>query len=122
MRTILLVEGSTPLRRGISDVLTRNSFNVLQAATGLDALKLLETCPLRVDLCFLNTGQVGTNAAELARSLRAEREGIEVIFFGRSPVCETENFIGEPFDPLDLVAAARGVLERRADERESARA
>ena len=69
-----------------------------------------------------NAVDAARNAAELARSLRAEREGIEVIFFGRSPVCETENFIGEPFDSLDLVAAARGVLERRADERESARA
>lgn len=122
MRTVLLVEGLTVLRRGLCDALTRNSFNVLQAATGFDALRLLEIYPHRVDLCFLHTERIGTNAVELAKAVRAEREGIRVILFGCSRVSGTEDFIQEPFDPLDLVAAARGVLERGADERHVASA
>jgi DNA-binding response OmpR family regulator len=112
MRAVLLVEGSASLRKAIADILTRNCFNVLQAATGHDALRLLESYPNRVDLGILNTALVETGGAELATQLLAEREGIRLIFFGRRPLGWEDDFLPQPLNPEVLVATATAVFDR----------
>jgi DNA-binding response OmpR family regulator len=112
MRAVLLVEESATLRKAIADVLTRNCFNVLQAATGCDALRMLESYPYRVDLGILNTALVESSGAELATQLVAEREGLKLIFFGRKPLGWEDDFLQEPLNPQVLVAAATAVFDR----------
>jgi two-component system OmpR family response regulator len=112
MRAVLLVEESVTLRKAIADVLTRNCFNVLQAATGCDALRMLESYRYRVDLCILNTELIETEGSELARQVLAEREGIRLIFFGRRPLGWEDDFLQHPFNPQVLVATANAVFDR----------
>ena len=117
MRAVLLVEGSKALRRAIADVLTRHRFNVLQAESEVDALETLEACPHRVDLCILSADLTGTDAVDLATRIRAEREGIKVVFFGSRLIDLFEGFIAEPLRPQEFVEAATTLLERRATDR-----
>jgi DNA-binding response OmpR family regulator len=117
MRTVLLVEGSKTFRGAIADVLTRHHFKVLQAESGFDALQVLESYPYTVALCVLNTELAGEDVIGLARRMRAERDGLKVIFFGRNLLDPSEAFISEPLRPQDIVDTASALLERRVAER-----
>lgn len=73
-KEILIVEDEEKLRNTISDYLNLNGYTTLEAADGMEALHLLETCRERISLVILDLTLPYLNGFELLRKIRAERE------------------------------------------------
>ena len=109
MRTVLLVEGLAMFRGAIADVLRRSHFDVLQAASGIEALDVVASAGDRLDVLLLNTELAGMDS--LVKAARSLREDVRVVYFGQAPTDPFEEFIREPLRPQDLVSVATSVLE-----------
>ena len=73
-KEILIVEDEEKLRNTISDYLNLNGYTTLEAADGMEALHLLETCRERISLVILDLMLPYMNGFELLRKIRAEGE------------------------------------------------
>jgi CheY-like chemotaxis protein len=92
-RTILVVEDQTPVRVQVVEALQEMGCNVIQAATGLDGLAILQS-PQPLDLLVADVGLPGLNGRQMADAGRVARPGIPVIFI--------TGFAGTAFDDLPL--------------------
>ena len=119
--TILLVEDEIALRALVRRVLTRLGYRVLEASSGVNALRLWEQH--RDEINLLLTDMVmpdGVNGRELAERLLAERPNLQVIYSSgySSEVAgqdlqleEGVNFISKPYETVKLAQIVRFRLD-----------
>jgi two-component system cell cycle sensor histidine kinase/response regulator CckA len=115
---VLLVEDEAPLRRLAERALTRAGYRVAAAADAEEALALLsaETPALLLS----DVSLPGQDGLALARDARAARPGLPVLLMsgyaeaalGTDLSAEGLGFLGKPFTPSELVAAAAAALAR----------
>jgi CheY-like chemotaxis protein len=119
--TILLVEDETPVRELVASVLQKYGYNILQAATGAEAVEVWrgnkdEIALLLTDLIMPG----GMNGRELAEILRAERPKLKVVFtsgysadiVGKDFKLESDtNFLQKPYHPQALALNVRRCLD-----------
>lgn len=115
---ILLVEDEAPLRRLAERALTRAGYRVAAAADAEDAAALLQAeAPA---LLLSDVSLPGQDGLALARAARAARPALPVLLMsgyaeaalGTDLSAEGIGFLGKPFAPSDLVAAAGATLAR----------
>jgi PAS domain S-box-containing protein len=123
---ILVVDDNAPLRYALSRTLQQHGFDVLEAATGRDALKVAAS--ERPDLVLLDVNLPDIHGFEVARGLKqGERtRNIPILQISASFVqmehrmagleAGADAYLVEPVEPGELVANIRALLRMRDAE------
>jgi nitrogen-specific signal transduction histidine kinase/CheY-like chemotaxis protein len=116
--TILLVEDEEGVRRLLKHVLAREGYNVLEAASGPEALGLYQQLRRPVDLLLTDIVMPRMSGRELAERMVNLQPGLKVIFMsgytdealaGAGSVAAL--FLSKPLRPDTLAARVRDVLD-----------
>ena len=114
------MEDEYSVRLVITTVLRRQGYQVLEAATPLQATELFEQHGGRIDLLLADIVMPEMSGPALAQRLVAARPELRVLFISgyaasRLPFDESNphiSFLGKPFHASELVAKVREVLSR----------
>jgi PAS domain S-box-containing protein len=118
--TVLIVEDEEMLRDFAVQVLRLHGYQVLEAADGADALRLLERHPEAVDLVVTDVVMPRMSGPELAHRLTRKRPGVKVLFLSgyagpdiaQHGLPEAGSaFLAKPFTPDALARKVREVLD-----------
>ncbi len=126
MSTVLLVEDDTRLRRALRAMFRTDSFSVIEAPSGEDALTLAAN--ERPDLVVLDLGLPGIDGLETLRVLRSFSTVPIVVLTVRDDLRDkitaletgADDYVVKPFEPGELLARARAHLRRASSEAEQA--
>lgn len=118
--TVLVVEDEGPLRTVARRILKAAGYDVLTAANAEEALRIAQEVGDRIDIVFTDVVMPGMNGGELAERLLALYPRLKVVFtsgytdekLARSGVGE-HRFLPKPYEPAQLTATIRAVLDRR---------
>jgi PAS domain S-box-containing protein len=123
--TVLVVEDARNVRRMIVRTLQSNGYQVLEASTGDEALRLAEAYPERIDLLVTDIVMPGMRGSVLAARLRALRPPLKTLYMsGYTPDTQTDfsrldtgsAFLPKPFVGDDLARTVRALLDRTASD------
>jgi two-component system, cell cycle sensor histidine kinase and response regulator CckA len=118
--TILLVEDEPTLRELVAKVLKGYDYHVLEAETGVEALKIWEASNGKVDLLLTDMVMPGgIGGADLAQQLRKRKPDLRVIYSsgystevgGRSLSESDPMFLAKPYRPPQLAQRIRKCLD-----------
>jgi PAS domain S-box-containing protein len=123
---ILNVNDDEPSRDIVTRVLAHAGFDVIEAATGRDALEQLSTSP---DLVILDVQLPDLDGFEVARRIRANplTRLLPVLHLSAAVVPEArasglnagaDGYLAQPVEPDLLIATVRSILQTRRVERE----
>ncbi len=124
--TILLVEDEPILREWVKQVLTESAYRVVDAGTGVEALRVWDEHNGRIDLLLTDMVMPeGMTGRDLARQLRTRAPELKVIFTsGYSAEISTKDaelpgipFLAKPYPAPQLTQLVRDCLDTRAGER-----
>ena len=114
VRKILIVEDEFLIRLTLSEALTDDGFEVVEAATGAEALGAMsaDVAVLVADMQLPG----GMNGAEVARRARLVKPDLPVIYMTGRPdsaaaaATPRDAFIAKPYLPSDVCATVRRML------------
>lgn len=118
MTRILVVDDDAHIRELVGHFLRLEGFAVLEAANGLDALRMLDDA--KADLVVLDIMMPVMDGWELCRELR-ERADLPLLMLSAkgepSQIVKgfelgTDDYLVKPFDPMVLVARVKALLKR----------
>jgi two-component system cell cycle sensor histidine kinase/response regulator CckA len=118
--TVLVVEDEPPLRDLAARILASAGYTVLQAASGADALALLERHAEPVHLVFTDVVMPGMNGRELAARLATLRPAIRVLYTSgytedailrHGVLDDPARFLSKPYTPSVLRRRIREALD-----------
>jgi PAS domain S-box-containing protein len=118
---ILVVEDEIEIRRLARETLTSGGFTVLEAASGEDALHMIDGRP--VDLLLADVTIPGLSGERLAGLVRAARPSARVLFISglsgddrvlRGLPGNGYEYLQKPFTPDDLLTRVREILAQPA--------
>lgn len=121
--TILVVEDEATVRGLISMVLRRYGYHVLEAASGVQALKICEDPRVKIDLLLTDVVMPGgVSGVALAERLRTTHKDLRVIkssgysdeIARHRAFGDQDRFLPKPYDPVKLVRIIREVLDAPA--------
>jgi signal transduction histidine kinase len=117
--TVLVVDDEAECRETVGAMLESNGFAVSVAASGDEALRLIEG-GLQFDLLLVDFVMPDMNGAELARHVRARRPSVPVVFFtGGSNTADVRGerwVLMKPFLMQTLVDTVRSALGQARSE------
>ena len=116
--TVLLVEDDSQVRNVARQVLERHGYRVLEAASGVDALRLYESSqPIHVVVTDM-VMPGGVSGAQLARRMRALQPTLRFVFLsgystelGMAAGPDEGIFLQKPFSQAQLLEAVRKALD-----------
>jgi two-component system KDP operon response regulator KdpE len=124
--TVLIVEDEAPVRRFIRAALRNGGYQVLEAATGEQALELARCCPA-IELAVIDLLMPGMGGMELATELDAPPYPAPKVLYisgmqGSLAVDCLESgapgkFLRKPFSANELLKRVRGLLEVESEDR-----
>ena len=121
--TLLLVEDEAPVRSLAHEMLVREGYTVLQAASGPEALAVAGRKAAPIDLVITDVVMPGMSGGELVAHLREGRPRLRVLYISgysddaivRHGVTSADSaFLQKPFSYESFVAKVREVLDRPA--------
>ncbi|HHW49272.1 MAG TPA: response regulator transcription factor [Clostridiaceae bacterium] len=124
--TVLIVEDEASIRKFIKINLNRNGFNVLEAESGEEALRILYA--FNPQIVVLDIMLPGMDGFDVCRQIRKDKPGIAVIMLtARSQDDDkilglelgADDYMVKPFNPLELVARIKTILRRMNISKES---
>jgi two-component system cell cycle sensor histidine kinase/response regulator CckA len=119
--TILLVEDEDPVRAVNARALTARGYTVLEAASGVEALQVIQARGTPVDLVVSDVVMPEMDGPTLLGELRKIDPGLKVIFVSgyaedafkkNLPDGEEFNFLAKPFSLRQLVETVKQVMGR----------
>jgi PAS domain S-box-containing protein len=119
--TVLLVEDELSVRGLAVQVLRENGYNLLEAANGIEALRMAQEYAGEIHLLLTDVVMPQMGGKELADRLKPLRPGIKVLFTSgytdnaivHHGVLEPGiDFLQKPFSPITLAQKVRKVLDR----------
>jgi PAS domain S-box-containing protein len=121
--TILLVEDEHPVRELVASILQKYGYDILQAATGAEAVEVWRKNKDKIALLLTDLIMPGgMNGRELAETLWVEHPKLKVIFtsgysadiVGRDFKLESDtNFLQKPYHPQALALNVRRCLDEK---------
>ena len=124
--TILVVEDDAEVRRLAAEMLSRQGYAVVEAASGPDALRIWRQQASSIDLLLTDVVMPSMAGPELAAKLTAEHAGLKVLYMSGYPedvmakhglTASESTFIHKPFTSDALIHSVRLVLDAGRDER-----
>ena len=122
--TILLVEDEPALRDMVRIILEQYGYHILQAQSGVEALKVWKEYPREIDLLLTDMKMPeGMNGRELAEKLVEEKPGLKVIYssgYSRDVagpdlmLKEGVMFLQKPYHPKTLAKTIRDCLDQKS--------
>ncbi len=118
--TVLLVEDEAAVRKLARRVLERDGYTLLEAADGVEALRIAETHPGPIHLLLTDVVMPNLGGRDLAEAFRALRPETRVLFMTgftddailRHGVSAAEGaLLQKPFTPAVLARKVRSVLD-----------
>jgi len=128
--TVLLVEDAEALRKLAYTLLEQNGYRVLAAASGLEALKMVEDKRDRIDLLLTDVIMPGINGRALAERLATLQNGLKVLYMSgytdsaiadHGVLDEGTNLLHKPFSEEALIQKIREVLDADTPNQPGAR-
>jgi two-component system, cell cycle sensor histidine kinase and response regulator CckA len=119
--TILLVEDEEAVRAFAARALQSRGYKVYEAATGVEALEVMEEAGGKVDLVVSDVVMPELDGPSLLRELRKTRPELKIIFISgyaedafkkNLPEGETFHFLPKPFSLKQLAIAVKETLGR----------
>ncbi len=115
---ILVVEDLEPVRLVTKEMLESDGFEVVAAASPVEALALMDTMGDRVDLILTDVMMPEMTGSELANAIRVRRPGLPVLFMSGLPKglewSEPGAFLAKPFTRAMLLSHVRARLASSA--------
>ncbi len=117
--TVLVVDDDRDVRRVVGRILSRWGYEVIEAASGAEAMERHGSTDGGVDLLLSDIMMPGMSGLLLASHLREQHPELRVLFTSgfapasvatEEPVPPDAHFLEKPFEPLELVAAVRRVM------------
>ncbi|AWI89388.1 hybrid sensor histidine kinase/response regulator [Methylobacterium sp. DM1] len=117
--TVLLVEDEDPVRAVNSRALSARGYTVLEAASGIEALRLIEEHADGIDVVVSDVVMPEMDGPTLLRELRKHHPDLKVIFVSgyaedafrkNLPEGETFNFLPKPFSLKQLVEMVKRTM------------
>jgi PAS domain S-box-containing protein len=118
--TLLVVEDEDAVRKFVRQALVAQGYQVLEARSGVEALRILQQEEQRIDLVVTDLIMPDMGGRELATHVRAHRPALPVLYTSgyskdlgdlEKVQANEEYFLAKPFSPLDLARKVREVLE-----------
>jgi CheY-like chemotaxis protein len=120
-QTVLVVDDAEPIRKMVCMMLAQCGFSCLEAADGLEALRVLED-GTQVQLVLTDVIMPNMDGAELARRLASMRPETRVLFmsgYSDDPIVKSVErssgaFLAKPFTVATLTEKVRQALDHPA--------
>ncbi|MGB0964902.1 MAG: phosphate regulon transcriptional regulator PhoB [Litorivicinus sp.] len=119
-RSVLIVDDETAIREMIVLALEMAGYETLEAADGVQALRILQT--RHPDLILLDWMMPGASGLEVARKIRKspEHQALPIVMLTArededakiTGLSVADDFITKPFSPRELVARLKAILRR----------
>jgi DNA-binding response OmpR family regulator len=117
-RRVLVVEDEASIREVVAQYLELEGFVVLQAADGVEALRLAEAQP--PDLIVLDLMLPGVDGLEVCRRLRTQSAVPILMLSARGEEADkltgfglgADDYVTKPFSPRELVVRVRAIMRR----------
>ena len=117
--TVLLVEDEADVRRLTAEMLIRQGYSVMEAASGSDALRIWEQHRGGIDMLLTDIVMPKMSGPELAKALKSERPELKVMYmsgYTEDVVAshgglEKTILLQKPFTSDALARAVRTVLD-----------
>jgi DNA-binding NarL/FixJ family response regulator len=106
MSRILVVDDEPVVRGLVAELLSGAGHEVVTAATGEEALALLDG----VDLLVCDVGLPGVSGEAVAETARTRRPGLPALLMTGDPAESSPGGLAKPFAPSELLAAVAAVL------------
>lgn len=121
--TVLVVDDDGGLRRLMTQVLSRNGHQVLEAESGEEALEMAERYEGVIDVLVCDVDLGGMSGPEVAAALQGRRPGLRVLLIsGTAHAAVVDGlapgsaaFLAKPFRPSVLIDGVSDLLVRRDD-------
>jgi two-component system alkaline phosphatase synthesis response regulator PhoP len=116
--SVLLVEDEENLASLVRAYLEQEGYRVISAVTGAEALRAIETEPVRLVVLDLNLPDM--DGLDVCRQIRTRSSVPVVMLTARDEEADrlagletgADDYIGKPFSPRELVARMKAVLRR----------
>ncbi len=116
--SVLLVEDEENLASLVRAYLEQEGYRVIAVVTGAEALRAIETEPVRIVVLDLNLPDM--DGLDVCRQIRARSSVPVVMLTARDEESDrlaglvqgADDYIGKPFSPRELVARMKAVLRR----------
>jgi len=121
--TLLVVEDEAPLRKLLTEILSRLGYTVLEAGNGREAMEVSNRFPGHIHLLVTDVVMPDMRGPELDRRLRESRSDTRVLFISGYPgddvivqgeLSQRPPFLQKPFDQATLARTVREVLDGRS--------
>src|SRR5690625_3469 len=116
-KTILIVEDEPILREVLKDFFVNESYHVLEAEDGREALTLFSSC--QIDLVILDIMLPKLDGWSVCQTIRNKSEVPIIMLTARSEEEDTllgfelgaDDYVTKPYSPPNLLACAKKLLE-----------
>ncbi|MHC4939327.1 MAG: response regulator transcription factor [Planctomycetota bacterium] len=121
-KCVLVIEDDPAIRRGVVDALSAGGFRTLEAADGVEGLRVALSA--EYDLLLLDIMLPGMDGFTLLEKLRKSHRAIPVIMLTargdeadrvRGLKTGADDYVVKPFSALELLARCEAVLRRSAE-------
>jgi CheY-like chemotaxis protein len=117
--TVMVVEDESSVRSIISLVLKGKGYQVLEAASGNEALDVFQDDSKTVDLLISDFTMPRMNGQELVQRLREQKPNLKVLYisgytwnsFEKGPLTKSTDFLQKPFGADDISLKVRTLLD-----------
>jgi two-component system, cell cycle sensor histidine kinase and response regulator CckA len=118
---IMVVEDEEGVRKLIARILGEAGYQVLSAASGVEALAIQRRTPHKIEVLVADVIMPNMRGPDVARAMRQHQPNLPVLFvtgYTGFPLAETPGFgpedevLGKPFAPQQLLACVRYAITR----------
>lgn len=117
---VLVVDDEEKIRRILRGYLESDAMEVVEAASGEEALEVLAQRP--VDVVILDVMLPGIDGIEVLRRIRTTSSVLVIVLTARADEVDTlvglsvgaDDYVTKPFSPREVVARVKGLLRRRS--------